>query len=1392
MDRATLEMVIRARQELAGLDETIRKTRQFGLAFGETARKVNAYARKIVAAVAKMQAAIKKLHNTFRTLRNVALKAFTAIVAFNAIPIVFFAKFEQKMANVNTLLDVSEKKFHQLGQGVIDISNRIGESAETLSVALYDIVSAGVAADNSLGVLDISARAAKAGMTNAQTAVKAGLATINSYNLSISELSRVYDLQFQTVRKGVITYEQLAGAQGQLLPSARKLNESLENMYGSLAFITKQGLSAELASISLARAYDALIEKTDKLAAAGVEVYDEFGNFRGIVDIVEELSQKLEGLSDEQMQDVLEGIGFEIRAARAIIPMIKNIDGLRESIEAMDDSAGSMETAFVKATDTIAFHWDRAKENVINAIRDMGSGWREEINELLDRVSAWGRALQDFVTDNREAIKSILTFAIRLTATVAAFAIVATAIISLMTPIGMVTAGIALLGSVWYLNLWDIRSVTERVISYVLGKWDELKTWWTETTWLEKAQNIGALALNIADFAWNSVKDIGKSLWNWIKAKLDANDDGEVSINEIIEVALNVSLVLGSITVAFTLALLMKTIIKKLIAAGILVAKGLALGGLALAAGLAIGAALLVALDPEINNIQEWKEKFIEGLQYLFSKEFWRDIWTIAKIEWQLMWNDAKDWLKTFFGRYFTKDFWSGIFDNMKQAWRDAWKDMSTWQTTPTGGIWDWFKDNSEWIPPFTRKASGGYISGPGTSTSDSIPAMLSNGEFVVNAAATEKWLPILEAINSGNVSGFSSGGGAKTDKQWFAWDYNKFSNTNLRALQDVNLQDNPILYYLSQIAHDTQNFRHVVDLVSGVQQMVQDVKDNYAELQTQAEELQKKLEEERDKLKQSADTKVDWNNFVPILANIMDNALFDLEGIIDNSTAALLSGIVSALRSFSEVEGGFLGAWGELKVAWDLIKTGDFKDAIGVLSQGTVEGIASIFEGIKNAIIAGVEESARKAAEAFQEAIKEFNEAVDKFKESIVQGGSLQAANFDYHSAIKEAEDAAEKYAIKLAEERRASATKRGGLFGGLLGGIVGFLFGGPAGAAIGAGIGGAGGAAAGSLRNYYRDSDYQKKLAELMKEIREKIDELLETAFGLDTVQITANLNQAIIGAVESGKNFALEIGKSLYGQVKNSLQSVFLWAQNNIIQQYLDPVIENMKEKITNAIITGEQIDFTNLLDIQDLIKAAEAAEKLGKDLEEFTGQLKQQLIDAGIGEEIIYAIFPPDILTQQVMEALRNAMSTAMDSGNILDFTKALGQSIYENAKQSLINAFMESAVYQEMFKRWFDVSGINFTGNLEQDFASMQNMLSQLQDELRKAGLDFNFTEVPGEDPPPPSGDYYSGARTDGEKATIINNHYYYQPKIEYLFGDEKEVVYRGFLDWEKQLKKDEA
>jgi hypothetical protein len=57
--------------------------------------------------------------------------------------------------------------------------------------------------------------------------------------------------------------------------------------------------------------------------------------------------------------------------------------------------------------------------------------------------------------------------------------------------------------------------------------------------------------------------------------------------------------------------------------------------------------------------------------------------------------------------------------------------------------------------------AAGGYIRGPGSGTSDSILARLSNGEFVMRAAAVDRWGPqFMMALNNlRNPFGYAGGG---------------------------------------------------------------------------------------------------------------------------------------------------------------------------------------------------------------------------------------------------------------------------------------------------------------------------------------------------------------------------------------------------------------------------------------------------------------------------------------------------------------------------------------------------------------------------------------------------------------------------------------------------------
>lgn len=67
--------------------------------------------------------------------------------------------------------------------------------------------------------------------------------------------------------------------------------------------------------------------------------------------------------------------------------------------------------------------------------------------------------------------------------------------------------------------------------------------------------------------------------------------------------------------------------------------------------------------------------------------------------------------------------------------------------------------------------ATGGFVSGPGTGTSDSIPARLSNGESVINARSTAMFGPLLSSLNQagGGVAFNPAAGGQREGYEFLA-----------------------------------------------------------------------------------------------------------------------------------------------------------------------------------------------------------------------------------------------------------------------------------------------------------------------------------------------------------------------------------------------------------------------------------------------------------------------------------------------------------------------------------------------------------------------------------------------------------------------------------------------
>lgn len=97
----------------------------------------------------------------------------------------------------------------------------------------------------------------------------------------------------------------------------------------------------------------------------------------------------------------------------------------------------------------------------------------------------------------------------------------------------------------------------------------------------------------------------------------------------------------------------------------------------------------------------------------------------------------------------------SGMWDGVKDAFKSAinWiiRKWNALEFTVGGGsvLGMDIPEVTLGVPKIPEWADGGHVTGPGGPRDDLIPAMLSNGEYVINAASTARYLPILEMLNA-------------------------------------------------------------------------------------------------------------------------------------------------------------------------------------------------------------------------------------------------------------------------------------------------------------------------------------------------------------------------------------------------------------------------------------------------------------------------------------------------------------------------------------------------------------------------------------------------------------------------------------------------------------------
>lgn len=223
-------------------------------------------ARKQLAGIGKSMQSVGKTMTATVTAPVVA--AFTACTkaALN---------FEDGIAKVSTIADSSVMGNDALRKGILDLSNQYGVATSEIAEAQYSAISAGADTAASLNVVGTALKAAKAGFTDTETAID-GLTTVyNSFGGAV-DYDTIANQMLATQNYGKTTFGELAQSMGQVTPIANSLNVSTQDLFSSIAILTKNGVQTSSAVTGLKAAYSNILKPTSDAAKTAKQLGLDF------------------------------------------------------------------------------------------------------------------------------------------------------------------------------------------------------------------------------------------------------------------------------------------------------------------------------------------------------------------------------------------------------------------------------------------------------------------------------------------------------------------------------------------------------------------------------------------------------------------------------------------------------------------------------------------------------------------------------------------------------------------------------------------------------------------------------------------------------------------------------------------------------------------------------------------------------------------------------------------------------------------------------------------------------------------------------------------------------------------------------------------------------------